>query len=144
MNPIVNINRISTVDFIKGQKGTFRIITKCRAGFLTISDCRDGENEMYSIRPAQVLADYKKGALQTVQFRAEGGEHFLTVFARVGKKIHLIDTDMLRGLDVGTVNSYWLNTDLYDQRQYEAVGAKTWADFAYVDNRSLEPVKILA
>lgn len=129
---ITNVNRIPTADFIKGQKGTFRIITKCRAGFMTISDCRDHDNEMYSLRPAQVLADYKKGALQTVQFKAEGGEHFLTVFARVGKKIHLIDEAMLAGLDVGTINSYWLNTDLYDQRQYAAVGAKTWADLAFV------------
>ena len=129
---ITNLTRISAVNFISGRRGKFRVITRCRAGFMTISECRDQENEFYSLRPAQILADYKKGALQTVEFKAEGTENFLTVFARKGNTIVLADEEILGTLDVGTINQLWPNTNLYDQNQYAAVGAKTWADLAFV------------
>jgi hypothetical protein len=37
---------------------------------------------------------------------AEGGQHWLTVFARKGKKVVVIDEEILKGLTVGTINSY--------------------------------------
>jgi hypothetical protein len=99
---------------------------------MTISECRDFDNDLYSNHPASVLANYKKGALQTVEFKADGTESWLTVFARTGKKIHLVDEEILKTLDIGTINQLWYNTELYSQEQYAAVGAKTWADLAYV------------
>ncbi len=125
-------NRINTCNFIANRKGSFRVVTKCRAGFMTISECRDFDNDLYSNHPASVLANYKKGALQTVEFKADGTESWLTVFARTGKKIHLVDEEILKTLDIGTINQLWYNTELYSQEQYAAVGAKTWADLAYV------------
>ena len=137
------VNRINTANFINGQRGSFRVITKCRAGFMTISECRDLDNDLYSSHPASVLSGYKKGALQTVEFKADGGNHWLTVFARTGKKIHLVDEDILKTLDVGTINQLWSNTELYAQNQYTAVGAKTWADLAFVKKEDQEQVNTL-
>ena len=101
---------------------------------MTISDCRDHDNDLYSNHPASLLNGWKKGALQTVEFQPEGSSAWLTVFARTGKKIKLIDEQILEGLDVGTINQYWIDTNLYSQVQYMHVGAKTWADRAFVDN----------
>ena len=88
-------------------------------------------------RPEALIAGFKKGALQTVQFNPAGTDIWLTVFAKNGKKIPVIDQAILADLSVGTVNSYWLNTALYNQHQYTAVGAKTWADKAFTMNEKV-------
>jgi hypothetical protein len=75
-----------------------------------------------------------------VEFQAEGSKYWLTVFARVGKKIKLVDTEILKGLEVGTINQLWSNTELYSQSQYSSVNAKTWASKAYVMNEVVELV----
>jgi hypothetical protein len=134
MSNIINTLPINPVEFIKGNKGQFRAISKVRAGFLTTVDFRDFENESFSNNPANVLGYFKKGALQTVEFKAEGSDYWMTVFARVGKKIKLIDVDILKGLKVGTINSMWFNTELYSSNQYKAVNAKTWDSMAFVMN----------
>ena len=82
--------------------------------------------------PESIITGYKKGALQTVEFCPDGGDYYLTVFARKGNKIVIIDKTILGHLTVGTINQLFLNTNLYNQEQYSAVGAKTWADRAYV------------
>lgn len=130
--PITITNGLHTCDFMQGQSGKFRVIVKCKAGFLVARELNYAENELYSIHPASVLSGWKKGALQTVEFQPAESDIWLTVFARVGKKIHVIDVDILRTLDIGTINQLWYNTELYSQAQYDAVGAKTWADLAYV------------
>lgn len=140
MREIIDMIGLNKSDFIRTQTGSyhpgkFRVITKCRAGFMTISECRDHDNETYSNHPASLLNGWKKGALQTVEYQPAGSDVWLTVFARTGKKIKVIDVAILEGLDVGTINSYWVNTNLYSQVQYMHVGAKTWADRAFVDNR---------
>ena len=50
----------------------------------------------------------------------------------------MIDEAILADLTVGTINSMFYNTNLYSQAQYQAVGAKTWADkaFAFVQNEA--------
>lgn len=133
-NTIINTNNIHTVNFIKGNKGQFRAISKVKAGFMTTVDFNQYANETFSNDPSQVLGWFKKGALQTVEFKPEGSDYWLTVFARVGKKIKMIDQDILKGLKVGTINSLWFNTELYSQDQYRAVNAKTWESMAYVMN----------
>lgn len=139
MREIIDMIGLNKSDFIRTQTGSyypgkFRVITKCRAGFMTISECRDHDNEAYSNHPASILNGWKKGALQTVEYQPAESSVWLTVFARTGKKIKVIDVAILEGLDVGTINSYWINTNLYSQVQYMHVGAKTWADRAFVDN----------
>ena len=134
MSNIINTTNIPTVNFISGRKGQFRAISKVPAGYMTTSDFRDFDNERLSKDPSQVLSSFKKGALQTVQFKAEGTDFWLTVFARVGKKIKLVDLDILKGLKVGTINSMWFNTELYNYNQYKSVNSKTWDSMAFVMN----------
>ena len=131
---IIDIVKLNKVDFIKGNKGSFRVVSKCKAGFMTVVEFNEVVNEGFSKEPSQVLGWFKKGAIQTVEFKAEGSNFWITVFARVGKKIKLIDQDMLKGLKVGVINSYWINTELYSQYQYQSVNAKTWDSMAFVMN----------
>jgi hypothetical protein len=128
------MKKFNQVQFIKGQEGEYRFITKCKAGFLTVHDAHERENEYFSNNKENLLTSYKKGALQTIQFKPKGSDYWFTVFARVGKKIHLIDEEILESLTVGTINQYWYNTDLYNQSQYDDVNATTWASWAYKNN----------
>jgi hypothetical protein len=133
MKNLVNIAGINTVNILSPYKsGKFRAITKCRAGFMTIVDARPADNEYYMTYPESIITAYKKGALQTVEFQPEGSDIWLTIFARKGNTIVVIDEQILGHLTVGTINQYYSNTNLYNQTQYSAVGAKTWADRAYV------------
>lgn len=141
MNTYILSNDIHTCDVLSSYSaGKFRFVTKCRAGFMTISDSRESDIAHYLAHPEALIGGFKKGALQTVQFQPEGSDYWFTVFARNGKKIPIIDQAILSDLTVGTINSFWLNTALYSQLQYELVRAKTWADKAYVMNTKLETV----
>lgn len=127
------------VDFIQGRVGTYRAIVKVKAGFMvTVDDLgiesNWGKKQWNSAR--DVFRNFKKGALQSIQFKADNvkGGNWLTVFARSGNKIKLIDNDLLASLDVGDINQDWSNSNLYSQTQYQAVGSKTWACKAYVKN----------
>jgi hypothetical protein len=133
MKNLVNIAGINTVNVLSSYtKGKFRAITKCRAGFMTINDTRAYDNEYFMTYPESIITAYKKGTLQTVEFCPEGGDYYCTIFARKGNKIVIIDETILGNLTVGTINQLYSNTNLYNQAQYSAVGAKTWADRAYV------------
>jgi hypothetical protein len=134
---IVNVAKIPVTDFIKGQVGEYRAIVKVRAGFMTTVDdlgvvANWGRKNWNSA--IDVFRGFKKGALQTIQFKPEGSNNWLTVFARSGKSIKLADVALLADLTVGDINQDWSNTNLYNQAQYAAVGSKTWADKAYVKN----------
>ena len=85
-------------------------------------------------RAINVFRSFKKGALQTIQFKAEGSDNWLTVFARKGNKIILMDTQLFLDMEVGDINQNWSNTNLYSQTNYKLAGAKTWADKAFVTN----------
>jgi hypothetical protein len=99
---------------------------------MTISEARDTDNEYYLTYPETLLTAYKKGALQTIEFQPEGSTNYFTIFAKKGNRVVIIDSLILAHLTVGTINQYWVNTNLYSQSQYAAVGAKTWADRAFV------------
>ena len=131
---IVNTLPLGTCKFINGQKGSYRIVYKCQAGFLSIAESQFNNDLANEHGPAALLSCWKKGHLQTIQFMAEGGLYWLTVFAMKGKKVVVIDEDILKGLTVGTINSFFIDTNLYSQKQYEAVGAKNWANKAFVMN----------
>jgi hypothetical protein len=110
---------------IGDNKGIFQAIVKVPAGFYTAY-------EIGSELPS--LNRWKKGTLQTIQFKAEGTNHWLTVFARKGTKVILMDLKIAEQLEVGTVNQLFYNTNLYDQGQYQSMRAKTWADKVFVIN----------
>jgi len=134
---IINTLRISTPNFINGQKGTYRVVIKCPAGFYTVKEIEyfNGvENEKTYESPAEILSWYKKGSLATIEFKAEGSKHFLTVFAMKGKKCLVIDQSIMKDLTVGIINQFWSDTNLYSQMQYSVVNAKTWADKVFVQN----------
>jgi hypothetical protein len=131
-----SLNRVA---FVNGQVGTFRAIVKVQAGFMTVVDdlgiqANWGKKQWNSA--VDVFRGFKKGALQSIQFKADNsrGAAWLTIFARVGKKVKVIDNSLLASLTVGDINQNWSESNLYSQTQYNAVGAKTWADMAFVMN----------
>ena len=122
---INNIKGLQLVNFIGERKGTFQAIVKVPAGFMIAT-------EIGSELPS--LGRWKKGALQTIQFKAEGTSHWMTVFAKKGTKVVLLDQRIAEDVTVGIVNQLFYNTNLMDQNQYQAVKAKTWADKAFLLN----------
>lgn len=121
-------NTIQIVDFIQGRTGTFRAIVKVKAGFLTSVSTEKWET-IYD-----VFNTFKKGALQSIEFTADGSKMSLTVFAIKGKKCVIMDKELASMITVGDVNSTWVSTNLYSQQQYSAVNAKSWASKVFVVN----------
>jgi hypothetical protein len=128
---INKIKDLALVDFIGDRKGTFQAITKVPAGYMVAYNLGTGVPR---------INGWKKGALQTIQFQPEGLNHWLTVFAKKGTKVILMDEQIAATVDVGTVNQLFYNTNLCSQEQYKAVGAKTWADKVFVENKINELV----
>ena len=114
--------------FMCGE-GKYRVISKCRAGFM-VSSLTTAKSDI------AVLNSCNKKAVQSITRikDIEGiGEYEFTVYARAGKKIW-IEEAMLAEITVGDINQDLSKTALYNQFQYQAVNAKTWADKAYVMN----------
>ena len=128
-------NDIMTNDILSQyENGKFRMVVKTKLG-MTVCDARDFDNPRIMANPECAISGYKKGALQTVQFQPEGSDFWLTVFSRTGKKVKLIDETILVNLTVGTINSMFYNTNLYNYAQYKAVNSSTWADYAFQNNQ---------
>ena len=127
-------SEIMTTDILSQYTaGEFRMVVKTRLG-MTVCDARDFDNPRIMANPECAISGYKANALQTVQFKPEGSEFWLTVFSRTGKKVKLIDEAILANLTVGTINGMFYNTNLMDMHQYKLVGSKTWASMAFVEN----------
>lgn len=139
MSNLINTTGIQTINILSNYtEGKFRMIVKTRLG-MTCCDARDFDNPRIMANPEMAITGYKKGALQTVQFQPEGSDFWLTVFSRTGKTVKLIDESILVNITVGTINSLYYNTNLYNHSQYQAVNSKTWASHAYQMNPQLEP-----
>lgn len=136
MSKLINTTGIPTVDFIQSDKEitNVRFVSKCRGGFMAISDARVFQMDGFNKNPETLITGFKKGALQTVQVEFNNSGHYITVFARVGKTVKLIDKSILVNIKVGTINSMFYNTNLYSGPQYQAVNSKTWASYAYQMN----------
>ena len=135
---IVGNRDMMLVDILsKYESGKFRMVVKTRLG-MTCVDSRDFDNPRIMANPECAISGYKKGALQTVQFNPSGTDIWLTIFSRTGKKVKLIDESILVNLTVGTINSIYYNTNLYDHHQYKAVNSKSWASMAYKMNEEVE------
>lgn len=122
---INNIKGLTVVDYINGEKGLFQAVVRVPAGFVVAY-------EIGSDLPS--LSQWKKGALQTIQYKKEGCPAWMTVFARKGNKVMVIDKALAETLEVAVVNSLFYNTNLMDAAQYRAVKAKTWQDKVFMMN----------
>jgi len=136
---IINSEKISQVEFISDRKGEYRAIVKVQAGFMTVVEDLGIQNNwgrQQWNRAIDVFRGFKKGALQTIEFKAEGSNTWLTVFAKAGNKIKLMDYQLFKDMEVGDINQNWSRTNLYSQTNYALYKAKTWADKAFVVNAS--------
>lgn len=124
-----DLNVLSFMDNFVAGEGTYRVITKCQAGFMVSSDVQANS-------AIQAFRRYKPKAIQSIAFLLNGG-HPITVFARNGKKVWASEC-FLSEVTVGDINQDLYNTALYSQYQYQSVKAKTWADKAYVMNEEKE------
>ena len=61
------------------------------------------------------------------------------MYARNGKKVWASEC-FLRDIEVGDINQDLHNTALYNQAQYQAVNAKSWASKAYVMNETNQEI----
>ena len=121
------IKDLTVVNWIGDREGIFQAIVKVPAGFMTAY-------EIGSELPS--LNRWKKGALQTIQFQPEGSKHRVTVFAKKGTKIIIMDQKIAEYLEVGTVNQLFYNTNLMDQKQYQAVNARNWGHRVFEMNEN--------
>jgi len=112
-------------NFTAGE-GTYRVITKSRAGFMTSSDVK-------AKSAVDAFRRFKPKAIQSIAFISENNFP-ITVFARAGKKIFASEC-FLSEVTVGDINQDLFNTAIYCQNQYKSVNAKSWADKAYVMNK---------
>ena len=136
---IINSEKISQVEFIENRKGQYRAIVKVQAGFMTVVDDIGIQNNWGKQQwnsAIDVFRGFKKGALQTIQFKAEGTDSWLTVFAKSGNKVKLMDYQLFKDMEVGDINQNWSNTNLYSQTNYALCNTRTWADKAFVVNKS--------
>jgi hypothetical protein len=141
MAHVINTTNIHMTDFIGDRPGQYRAIVKVRAGFFTVVDdlgIQANWGRQRWNRGIDVFRNFQKGALQTIEFKAEGSNNWLTVFARNGKTVKLMDQQLFEDMEVGDINQIWSNTNLYDQKQYGMVNAKSWASKAFVMNASTE------
>jgi hypothetical protein len=124
------------VEFIQGRKGLYRAIVKTKGGLTVVDDLgiANGWKKAQWQDALDVFNNFKKGALQTIEFQAKGSTHWMTVFSRSGNKINIIDSDMLANMTVGHINQDWSNSTLYSQTQYKAVGSKYWSCYAFRKN----------
>lgn len=143
MSQLINTTGIQTVNSINSVAGRLitkvRFVVKTKLG-MTICDARDFQMKFYNNHPETLIRDFKKGVLQTVQVEFDNSDVFVTVFSRTGKNVKLIDEAILVDLKVGTINSMFYNTNLYDWQQYKTVKSKTWDSYAYQMNTTTSPV----
>ena len=101
----------------------FRIVGKCRAGFISIHDTKG--------TPANIIRGYKKNTLVNIQAKNEYGQ-WMNVFTTKGGKWYSIDKGFLESLTVGTMRESF--PEMCDMQIWERMGAKTWADKAFTQN----------
>ena len=125
---------LQLLNFMDGSdfsKGTYRVITKCKAGFMCSSDVEANSQ-------IEVFRRYQMKHVHSIAYVTESG-YPITVYARNGKKVW-INSQILSEITVGDINQDLYNTSLYNQLQYKAVNAKSWASKAYVMNETNQEI----
>lgn len=110
------------------KKYNFRVVSKCKAGFLNISDWNDA-------KPHEIIGGFKKNSLFNVQVEMvyeSGKSLWFNVFTTKGGNWHSIDLGFLKVLTVGNMRTSF--PSMCDMNLWSFVGAKTWADKAFVQN----------
>jgi len=102
-------------------KYKYRAISKCRAGFMTISE---GETTLQ-----RAVCTWKKNALQTVEVQLPGHDIYVTVLAMKANKFHIVENTILENIKIGTIHSSF--PKMADHGHWRSIGSKTWADNAY-------------
>jgi len=103
----------------------FRSAAKCRAGFVTTHDFED--------TPAGAILSWKKNSLVNLQVEVEfesGVKQWHDVYTIKGGIWNSIDRGLLEVLTVGAMRQSF--PKMCDMKLWEYVGAKTWADKAFV------------
>ena len=105
----------------------FRVAAKCKAGFVNISDITG--------TPYDAIANWSKNGLVNIQVKHtfdNGKVLWFNVFTTKSGKWYSIDRGFLEVLTVGDMRTSF--PDMCDMNLWEFVGAKTWADKAFVQN----------
>ena len=94
MKRLINGYEIDTLpkEVVKelGGKGEYRAVTKCRAGFPTIYDIGTFDNPLMAFN--RVLPK----ALLNLQYKPDGCEHWLCLYARKGNKVVVVDESLVK------------------------------------------------
>lgn len=98
----------------------YRAITKCVAGFLTISE---GKGKL-----SQIATRWEKNRLHTLEVKNQYG-NYQTVLAMKASKFYIIDKVIIENLTVGDIHSCF--PKMADYNHWKSIGSKTWADPAY-------------
>jgi len=109
-------------------KGTYIIVTKCRAGYPTVSTIEADS-------PYQAFRRFQTGAIMNISFMNQNVNHNFTIYARQGKKVWM-SPELAKDITVADINdgSQMVKTSLYSHEQYRAVNAKCWADKVFINN----------
>ena len=101
----------------------YRVITKCVAGYLVISD---GKSTLQAL-----VSRWTKNALQTIELKSThpGSDTYLTVLALKANKFHTVANCIIENIEIGTIHSSF--PKMADHGHWKAIGSKTWADNAY-------------
>jgi hypothetical protein len=101
----------------------YRVVTKCRAGFFTISD---GKSSLRSL-----VNRYQKNALHTIELKSThpGSDTYLTALALKAGKFVTVANCIIENIDIGTIHGSF--PKMADHGHWKAIGSKTWADNAY-------------
>ncbi len=101
----------------------YRVVSKCVAGWMTISE---GKSTLQNL-----VNRYKKGALQTIELKSihPGADHYLTALAIKAGKFATVANCILDNITIGTIHSSF--PKMADHGHWKAIGSKTWADNAY-------------
>ena len=105
----------------------FRIASKCQAGFISISD--------WKTTPKEMISGFTKNALVNIQVKItfeSGRSVWMNVYTTKGGKWYSIDKGFLDVLSVGDMRTS--HPDMCDTELWGRLGAKTWADKAFVQN----------
>jgi hypothetical protein len=112
----------------------YRVITKCVAGFMTISD---GKSTLQNL-----VNRYQKNALQTIELKSThpGSDTYLTALALKAGKFVTVANCILENIDIGTIHSSF--PKMADHSHWKAIGSKTWADNAYKLEDSFKWIRV--
>jgi len=120
--------RIMVSNHLKEDKQyEFRVAAKCQAGFINISD--------WTTTPKEVISGFKKNSLVNIQVKHtydDGKITWMNEYTTKGGKWHSIDKGFLDVLTVGDMRQS--HPDMCDMELWGRMGAKTWADKAFVQN----------